>query len=527
MRPLPSIYTLLSSCRTLRSLKEIHTHIILNQFQQHPFFISRFLVLCNSFSALDYAVSVFNRVSEPNLYLYNALLKAHCDHGSPLSESFSLFNLLLNTCPLLPDGYTFTSLLKSCSDAGNLSLGSSLHCCIVRCGLDSDVYLQAKLVDFYGKCRQLDDARKVFDAMPDGNVVSWTSMLVGYLSFGDLSSARKLFDEMPIRNVVTWNAMIDGYVKVRDMVNARSLFDDMTEKNSVTFTSMIDGYAKIGDMTTARSIFELGKDHRDVFSWSSILSGYAQNGHPAEAIKIFLEMYGNNIKPDEHILVGLMSACSQLGGLSFAKWVDSYITRSKIDVKRTHVSAALINMNAKCGNMERAAHLFESLRSRDLFMYCSMMQGYSLHGCGDKAVGLFSRMLKEGVLPDGVAFTVILNACSHAGLVEEGKHYFEMMKNEYMIEPSQDHYACMVDLLGRAGHLKEADEVIQRMPMEPHAGVLGALLGACRIHCDSELGELTAQKLFEIEPHSTVTYKEDKGLGVSEKSCLVTSPSDR
>lgn len=376
----------------------------------------------------------------------------------------------------------------------------------MRYGLGSDVYVQSKLVDFYGKCRRVDDARKVFDEMRGGNVVSWTAMLVGYLSFGDVSEARKLFDEMPERNVVTWNAMIDGYAKAGDMVSARKLFDEMPVRNSVSFTSMIDGYAKVGDMASSRFLFEEGKDHRDVFSWSAMISGYSQNGYPAEALKVFSDMYDNKVKPDEHIAVGLMSACSQMGSLSWAKWVDSYITASKLDVKKTHVVTALINMNAKCGNMDRAAFLFESMGSRELFSYCSMIQGYSLHGFGVKALGLFSRMLKEGVLPDGVAFTVILNACSHAGLVEEGKCYFELMKNEYMIVPSKDHYACMVDLLGRAGHLKEADDLIQRMPMEPHAGVLGALLGACRLHGDIELGALIAKRLFEVEPQNPGNY---------------------
>jgi len=368
------------------------------------------------------------------------------------------------------------------------------------------VYVQTKLVDFYGKCRQVDDARKLFDAMRGGNVVSWTTMLGGYLSFGDVSSARKLFDEMPIRNLVTWNALIDGYVKIGDMLSARNLFGEMPERNSITFTSMINGYAKVGDMASARSFFEQGKAYRDLFSWSAIISGYAQNGYPEEALKIFFEMCDKNVKPDERIVVGLMSACSQTGRLSLAKWVDSYIVQNRIDVKGTHVLAKLIDMHAKCGNMERAALLFESMCNRDLFSYCSMMQGYSLHGSGVQAIELFSRMLREGLSPDTAAFTVVLNACSHAGLVEEGKHYFELMKNEYLIVPSLDHYSCMVNLLGRAGHLKEASELIQRMPMEPHAGILGALLQACWQHGDIELGELTAHRLFDVEPTNPGNY---------------------
>ncbi|KAK9289721.1 hypothetical protein L1049_007880 [Liquidambar formosana] len=163
-------------------------------------------------------------------------------------------------------------------------------------------------------------------------------------------------------------------------------------------------------------------------------------------------------------------------------------------------------MNAKCGNMERATKLFEEMPKRDIISYCSMIQGLSIHGHGAQAVGLFARMLNEGLTPDDVAFTVILIACSRAGLVEEGCHYFDCMRHQYSIVPSPDHYACMVDLLGRSGRLKAAYELIKSMPVEPHACAWGALLGACKLHCDIELGELVAGRLFELEPQNAGNY---------------------
>ncbi|OAY63990.1 putative pentatricopeptide repeat-containing protein [Ananas comosus] len=266
-----------------------------------------------------------------------------------------------------------------------------------------------------------------------------------------------------------------------------------------------DAYAKAGDMVSARSLFDKLKD-RDLFSWSAVISGYAQNGRPGEALKIFSDFYEQNIRPDEFIVVGLMSACAQLGSLTLAKWVDSYITRCSIDTNNSRVFIGRIDMNAKCGNMERASLLFDSMPDKNVVSYCSMMQGYLLHGSGAKAVELFSQMLEEGLSPDNVSFTVVLTACSHAGLVEEGKKYFALMRNEFSIVPSSDHYACMVDLLGRSGKLKEAYELIESMPVEPHAGAWGALLGACRVHCDIELGDIVAKKLFKIEPQNAGNY---------------------
>lgn len=330
-------------------------------------------------------------------------------------------------------------------------------------------------------------------------------MLIGYLAVNDLASARALFDEMPAKNVVSFNAMIDGYAKSGNLASARKLFDKMPERNKVSFTSLIDAYAKAGDMVSARSLFDKLKD-RDLFSWSAVISGYAQNGRPGEALKIFSDFYEQNIRPDEFIVVGLMSACAQLGSLTLAKWVDSYITRCSIDTNNSRVFIGRIDMNAKCGNMERASLLFDSMPDKNVVSYCSMMQGYLLHGSGAKAVELFSQMLEEGLSPDNVSFTVVLTACSHAGLVEEGKKYFALMRNEFSIVPSSDHYACMVDLLGRSGKLKEAYELIESMPVEPHAGAWGALLGACRVHCDIELGDIVAKKLFKIEPQNAGNY---------------------
>ncbi|XP_042452786.1 putative pentatricopeptide repeat-containing protein At5g37570 [Zingiber officinale] len=498
-----SVASLLSSCRSLLGLQQIHAHIVRKGLEQHPVLATRFLSLCAAFSAPAYASSSFDRIASPNLITWNALLGAHA-RCSPLPTIVSLFNLLRQRSPVPPDEFTFPSLLSSCSRSEEINVGSSVHATILRCGLETDVFVGTALVDFYRKCREVGAARKLFDSLLLRNEVSWTVMIAGYLSSGDQTSARSLFDEMPKRNVVTWNSMIDGYVKSGDLVSARELFDEMPQKDAISYTSLIDGYAKAGDLASAKFLFEQSPD-KDLFSWSAMISGFAQNGRPGDALKIFLEMHNLNIKPDDHIVVGLLSACSQIGSLMLAKWVDSYVIKNGIDITKAHVLAALIDMNAKCGNMERAARLFESMPSKDLISYSSLMQGYSIHGAGHKALELFSQMLEEGLLPDDVTFTVVLTACSYAGLVEEGKKYFELM-NKYRIVPSSDHYACMVDLLGRAGRLKEAYDLIKSMVVEPHAGAWGALLGACKIHGDIELGEVISKRLFELEPTNAGNY---------------------
>ncbi|CAK9139031.1 unnamed protein product [Ilex paraguariensis] len=500
-----SILTLLRACKTIRNLEQVHTRIIHKGSEQDHFLITQFISLCNSLSPnIAYATSVFDRVIRPNIYLWNTLIKGYCEYSS-LAESLSVLKRMKQSLEVVPDKYTFPSLIKACSNVLALREGQTVHGLIVRYGTDRDVFVGSSLIDFYGKCRVIECARKVFDGMSVRNEVSWTAMIFGYVNIGNLFEANKLFDEMPQRNLASWNAMISGFVRFGDLRRARKLFYEMPERNVVSFTTMIDGYAKTGDMASARLLFDESPE-KDIFSWSALISGYAQNGRPNEALNIFFEMLSMNIKPDEFIVTSLMSACSQVGNLELAKWVDSYLIQSSFDLSRAHVAAALIDMNAKCGSMERAAMLFEEMPRRDLISYCSMIQGLSIHSRGAQAVGLFSRMLNEGLIPDDVAFTVILTACSHAGLVEEGLCFFDSMVNDYSLVPSPDHYACMVDLLGRSGKLKVAYELIKSIPIEPHAGAWGALLGACKLHCDIELGEEVARRLFELEPHNAGNY---------------------
>lgn len=409
------------------------------------------------------------------------------------------------SCYVAADKYTFPSLVKACSRVLALREGESVHGLIVKYGTESDVFVGSSLVDLYGKCCEIVNARKVFDEMLVRNEVTWTSMIVGYSKIGDYLEAKKQFDEMPERNVFSWNVMINGFVKSGDLVSARVFFDEMPVKSMVSFDTMIDGYAKSGDMASARFLFDQSPE-KDIVSWSALISGYAQNGQPKEAVKVFNDMLSRNIKPDEYVMVSLMSACAQTADWELAKWVDCYLSESSIDLGQNHMAAARLDMHAKCGNLEKAATLFEKMPTRDLISYCSMIQGLSVHGHTVRAVALFQRMLAEGLTPDYAAFTIILSACSHADLADEGCHIFDCMINEYSLVPSTDHYACIVSLLGRAGRLKEAYDILKELPMEVHAGAWGSLLWACRVHGDVSLGKEVAGQLFKIEPQNAANY---------------------
>ncbi|KAI4348921.1 hypothetical protein L6164_009585 [Bauhinia variegata] len=498
-----SSYRLLKACKTINHLHKCHAHIIRKGLEQDHFLITQLIYLSNSLANLTYSETVFNRVLRPNTFLWNSLIIGYCQK-SCFVDTISTFICMKREVGI-PDKYTYPSVIKAYSSMCKVREGKSIHGSAVRYGVERDVFIGTSLIDMYGKCEEIHDARKVFDGMPDRNVVSWTAMVDGYVTFGDVVEAYKLFDEMPHRNVASWNAMIRGFVKDGDLNSASSIFYAMPVKNVVSFTTMIDGYAKGGDMVSARYLFEQASD-KDIVAYSALISGYVQNRQPDEALNIFLEMESKNVKPDEFVLVSLMSACSQLGSLELAQWVDSYVSKSSIDLAQDHVIAALVDMNAKCGNIERASKLFQGMSNRDLISYCSMIQGLSFHGRGIEAINLFNRMLAEGITPDEAAFRIILTTCSHAGFVDEGWHYFNSMKDKFDIVPSPDHYACMVDLLSRSGHLRAAYELIKSMPMEPDAGAWGALLGACKLYNDLDLGMIVANRLFEIEPQNPANY---------------------
>ncbi|KAG7543638.1 Pentatricopeptide repeat [Arabidopsis thaliana x Arabidopsis arenosa] len=497
-----SLETLLKLCKSEIHLNQIHARIIRKGLEQDQNLVSIFI--SSSSSSLSYSSSVFERVPYPGTYLWNHLIKGYSKKFL-FFETVSILMRMMRTGFARPDEYTFPLVMKVCSNNGEFRVGSTVHGLVLRIGFDKDVVLGTSFVDFYGKCKDLCSARKVFGEMPERNVVSWTALIVAYVKSGELEEAKKMFDLMPERNLGSWNALVDGLVKSGDLVNARKLFDEMPNRDIISYTCMIDGYAKGGDMVSAKDLFEKARGV-DVRAWSALILGYAQNGQPNEAFKVFSEMCAKNVKPDEFIMVGLMSACSQMGCFELCEKVDSYLHQSMNKFSSHYVIPALIDMNAKCGHMDRAAKLFEEMPQRDLVSYCSMMEGMAIHGCGSEAVRLFEKMVDEGIVPDEVAFTVILKVCSQSRLVEEGLRYFELMRKEYSILASPDHYSCIVNLLSRTGKLKEAYELIKSMPFEAHASAWGSLLGGCSLHGNTEIAEVVARQLFELEPQSAGSY---------------------
>ncbi|XP_057796402.1 pentatricopeptide repeat-containing protein At1g56690, mitochondrial-like [Salvia miltiorrhiza] len=347
---------------------------------------------------------------------------------------------------------------------------------------------------------QLDEAREIFDCMKQRNVVSWTTMISGYVQNGKADIARKLFEVMPEKNEVTWTAMLMGYIHCARTEDAWELFKAMPVKSVVACNAMIIGLGENGEVSRARKVFDLMRE-KDNGTWEAMIKIYERNGFELEALGLFRVMQSERVKPHFPSLISVLSICASLATLDHGKQIHAQVLRSKFD-DDVYLSSTLMTMYMKCGDVFRAKVVFDRSRCKDIVMWNSLISGYAQHGLGDEALQVFREMDLSGIQADNITFIGVLSGCSYSGKVKEGKEIFESMKPKYMIEPTTAHYACMVDMLGRAGQLNEAYNLINEMLVEADAIVWGSLMGACRNHMNSDLAEVAAKKLAQLEPQN-------------------------
>lgn len=372
-----------------------------------------------------------------------------------------------------PNGFTVSSVLKSLSKLRAAHQVCQVHGFLVKAGLASSLHVGATLLDSYGNLCRVKDARRVFDEMPRSNVVVGNAMVSGYVKAGDVEAARQVFDGMVERDSISWNTLMSGYLRRGDAGLARDLFDEMPQRN--------------------------------VNSWNMMISACSEVGLWADSVAVFNQMRLMSFRPDAATMAVLMSACAQLGFLSVARQVYGLLRKGCVEMN-CHVHNSLVDMFAKCGCFSEAHLLFAEMDPKDVVSYNVMVGALAHHGHGKDALKLFEQMIEGGLQPDAVTFLGVLSACAHAGLVDSGKYYFETMGTTYAIEKSADHYACMVDLYGRVGLIEEAHYFVKIMPVKPHAGIWGALLNACRKHCNIDVGEVAARELIRIEPMNPGNY---------------------
>lgn len=363
------------------------------------------------------------------------------------------------------------------------------------------------MIDGYIKNGDMDAAENLFDRLGDAdrNSVTWNTMIGGYASSVDgIDAARALFDRTPVRDLVSWNLMIDGFVKCGRLADAECLFQQMPKRDVISWANMINGYMDAGIIGMARMLFD-EMTGRDVIVWNVMICGYVNNGKFVEALHLFNEMRAEcDVSPDNVTLAAALSAVSELGRLCDGIAIHDYIKRNHLSLERK-LGVALIDMYSKCGRLDDALEVFE-VAGRSIDHYNALIGGLAIHGYGEIALKLFSELRRCLLKPDDITFVGLLSACNHAGLVKEGLICFEIMRRGYGLEPKLQHYACVVDILGRAGHLEEAWRLIESMPIEPNDVVWRSLLSSCRTHGNFQIGQRIMEKLLGWSGFNSSSY---------------------
>ncbi|GKV39683.1 hypothetical protein SLEP1_g47419 [Rubroshorea leprosula] len=489
--------------KDLRRGKEIHGHLITSGFSSNVFAMTGIVSMYAKCRQIEEAHKMFDRMPERDLISWNTIISGYAQNG--LGMVALELVIRMHEEGQRPDSITLVSILPAVANLGALRVGKAIHGYAIRAGFESLVNISSALLDMYSKCGSVGISRLIFDGMEERTVVSWNSMIDGYVQGGEPKEAIRIVQNMLDEGVeptdVTVMGALHACADLGDLEKGKfvhKLWDQLQLGSNVSvMNSLISMYSKCKRVDIAANIFE-NLQGKTVVSWNAMILGFAQNGCVNEALNYFCEMWSQNIKPDSFTLVSVIPALAELSVTRQAKWIHGLCIRSHLD-DNVFVITALVDMYAKCGAVHTARMLFDMMNEHHVTTWNTMIDGYGTHGLGKAAVELFIEMQKGGIKPNDITFLCVLSACSHSGLVNEGLCYFNSMK-DYGIEPAMDHYGAMVDLLGRAGRLEEAWKFIQEMPIQPEINVYGAMLGACKIHKNVELGEKAASKLFELNP---------------------------
>ncbi|CAK9188438.1 unnamed protein product [Ilex paraguariensis] len=538
------LLSLLEKCNSMTQLKEIQAQMIKTNLISDGLALSRLVAFCaiSEMGNIDYGKRILYDTQNPNMFSWNVAIRGYCESENP-KEAFLLYKQMLTSNGSCPDNYTYPLLLKVCARLSLIWMGHEILGHILQLGFDSDIFVHNAVIHMLVSCGDVEAAHKVFGESCVRDLVSWNSLINGYVRSGRAREALMIYWEMEIERIkpdeVTMigvvsscaqledlslgrkfhryikvnelnltvplaNVLMDMYAKCGDLEAAKALFDKMGKRTMVSWTTMVVAYAKFGYLDTARRIFE-EMPEKDVVPWNAMIGGYVQAKCSKEALDLFHEMQAINVKPDEVTMVSCLSACSQLGALDVGVWIHHYIEKHKLTLNIA-LGTALIDMYAKCGNITKAFQVFHEMPDRNSLTWTSMICGLALHGKAHDAISYFSEMIDIGLMPDEVTFLGVLSACCHGGLVDEGRNLFAQMSSKFNLFPKIKHYSCMVDILGRAGLLEEAEELIKSMPLDADAVVWGALFFACRTRKNVEMGERTALKLLELDPQDSGIY---------------------
>ncbi|KAG8372176.1 hypothetical protein BUALT_Bualt12G0039200 [Buddleja alternifolia] len=513
----PDSYTypsLLKACGGLRRVdygEKIHDHLIKTGFLSDVVVASSLIGVYAKCGVFESAVKVFDEMPERDLACWNNVISCYYQSGQ-CEKALEYFEKM-KSAGLRPDSGSYTSAISSCARLLDLERGVRIHEEVVRSGLVMDDYVSATLVNMYGKCGSLERAKEVFDEIKNKSPVSWNAMIGGYSQIGDSRSCVELLAKMNEDKVrpssTTISSLLMACAKSAQLHHGKFIHGYIIRNNILNDifveNSLVDLYFKCGKVELSENIFyKMPKSN--IVAWNVMISGYVSVGCYFEALGIYDEMREIGVKPDAITLTSALAACSQLAALERGKKVHECISQNKLNSNEV-VMGALLDMYAKCGAVKEAIDVFIHLPTKDLVSWTSMIVAYGSHGRAFEALKVFDEMLQTNIRPDRVTFLAVISACSHAGLVDEGQNYFNLMVNEYKIRPTIAEHSCLMDLLCRAGRLHEAYEILEKNDfIKEDVDLLSTLFAACNLHGEVNLGEKIANLLIEKIPDDPSTY---------------------
>ncbi|XVF56722.1 hypothetical protein PTKIN_Ptkin06aG0142900 [Pterospermum kingtungense] len=544
------VKTLLKTPQNLKTkfqAKQLHAQFLKTQ-PHSPSSTSILISIYTNFNLLQGSLFLFNSLRAPPLLAWKSIIKCYANAGL-FANTLTCF-IQMRGFGVYPDHRMFPFVLKACAFLKNLRLGESIHGCIIRLGLDFDLFTGNALLNMYAKLRsvEVNGGRKVFtfnmvDRMPKSDELCETLSQEKGESVIQLDSVTKVFKMMPERDVVSWNTVIAGNAQngmseealrmVREMGHANMKPDSFTLSSVLPIfaeyvdvmkgkeihgyairhrfdsdwyigSSLIDMYANCAGIEDSCRVFNL-LPQKDDISWNSIIAGCVQNGMFDEGLKLFRRMLMAKVKPREVSFASIMPACAYLTTLHLGKQLHGYIIRGGFDVNM-FIASSLVDMYAKCGNIKAARWIFDHMEHHDMVSWTAIIMGHAMHGHARDALSLFKKMEMDGVKPNYISFIAVFTACSHVGLTDEAWRHFNSMSQNHGITPGLEHYAAMADLLGRAGKLEEASEFISRMHITPTGSIWSTLLSACRVHKNLELAEKVVKEIFKVDPENVGAY---------------------
>lgn len=514
----PDEYTytsILSACAGLEYIevgRQLHCTIIKNRLASNLFVGNALVDMYAKSGDLDESRKQFECLKSRDKVSWNAIIVGYVQ-GEEENEAFKMFQQM-NLTGIVADEAALASIFSACANTQALDQGKQVHCLAVKSGLETSLYAGSSLIDMYAKCGDIAAALVILLHMPERSVASMNAMIAGYAK-DNLDQAINMLGEIHDMgmspNEITYSSILDACGGVQELILGMQIHCCVL-KSGIWYhedflgVSLLRMYMNSESTSDACILFSEFPNPKSSVLWTALISGYTQNDCNEEALKAFREMQRHNAPPDQATFVSILKACSILSSLRDGGQIHPLMFHCGFDLDEL-TSVALLDMYAKCGDVKSSVQVFNEMTSKtSVISWNSMIVGFAKNGFAEKALQTYDAMKQSNAVPDDVTFLGVLTACSHAGMVVEGRNIYDEMANHYGIQPRVDHSACMVDLLGRWGFLEEAVAFIDKLKSEPDAMIWATLLGACRLHGDEIRGKLAAEKLIESEPQNSAPY---------------------